>query len=86
MVFVPPIFAIFDFSDRLRRGLLRHMSTILGFRFAPPQALCYRRASRAQCKLFVLFSELARLGKEPAPEEDDSQQDVYGVISPPKHQ
>jgi hypothetical protein len=34
------------------RGLLPCTPTILGFRFAPPQALCYRRASRAQCKLF----------------------------------
>jgi len=29
------------------------LRTILGFRFAPPQALCYRRASRAQRKFSI---------------------------------
>jgi len=35
------------------RGLFLCTPTILGFRSAPPQALRYRHASRAQCKLFT---------------------------------
>src|SRR5712691_7152661 len=38
-------------SCRPLRGLFACTLTILGFRFAPPQALCSRRASRAQCNV-----------------------------------
>ena len=36
---------------RASRATLFHLKLILGFRSAPPQALCRRRASRAQGKL-----------------------------------
>ena len=51
-------FAIYLLVNGCRplRGLFVFSPMILGFRFAPPQALCCRRASRAELKVCTLNS------------------------------